>query len=204
MIRSIPDYDPTRGTEFSAFVFRRIRQVFILTVANQMYPINIPRDAYINNINVRRSEMEIAQNLGHLPDEKELRENLSPTDHPKVRDHKLPFFISLEEDRGKKGRPLKKEDLLADPNLKPTEQIFEDKELVNTMNEVLSLLPVREQTAVKLYYGIGLEERQRPSVEEIGVTLGISRQQVYNVLKSAMNKLRTPEVKQFLEVYLYR
>lgn len=84
-----------------------------------------------------------------------------------------------------------------DSNLQElTEQVLLKKQL----NEVLDTLPQREKEVIILRYGIG-DEIER-TLEKVGQIIGVSRERVRQIEKSALTKLRQPSRNRKLRDYL--
>ena len=82
-------------------------------------------------------------------------------------------------------------DVLENKTTIPTDGqlVFNDSLKVETIR-VLSTLPTREREVIMMSFGIGLDNPYK--LEEIGETMGISRERVRQIRDKSLQKLREP------------
>jgi RNA polymerase primary sigma factor len=68
------------------------------------------------------------------------------------------------------------------------------------ISDVLDELSERERSVLRLRFG--LDDGRAKTLEEIGETLGVSRERVRQIEGEALTKLRTPELREKLKEYL--
>lgn len=69
---------------------------------------------------------------------------------------------------------------------------------VETIDHVLSTLTDREETILRLYYGLD-EENQRRTLHEIGCTYNVTRERINYIIHRALRKLRHPSRRNILK-----
>ena len=70
------------------------------------------------------------------------------------------------------------------------------KDEINEIREVLSSLSPREQKVLRMRFGIDQETEY--TLEEVGVSFGLTRERIRQIEKEAIHKLRKPVQKQLI------
>ena len=190
-------FDFTRQVRFSTYAAQWIRQGVLRYAMNNGDPIREPahtaelirrvvfaRDALTQQL---RREPELSQIAAQvqLPEEKVLQ---------LLQMQRKTF--SLEEQCWEEETEPGIEDLQAP---QPLETLVRE-ELVNTLEQLLSMLPERQQQILRLHFG--LDGGRSRSLEEIGMLLGISKERVRQIEKQAMDRLKELGADMGLEDFL--
>lgn len=190
-------FDFTRHVRFSTYAAQWIRQGVLRYAMNNGDPIRVPahtaelirrvvfaRDALTQQL---RREPELSQIAAQvqLPEEKVLQ---------LLQMQRKTF--SLEEQCWEEETEPGIEDLQAP---QPLETLVRE-ELVNTLEQLLSMLPERQQQILRLHFG--LDGGRSRSLEEIGMLLGISKERVRQIEKQAMDRLKELGADMGLEDFL--
>ena len=77
---------------------------------------------------------------------------------------------------------------------------FQDRSMIDCVKKSLDELSPREAQVLRLRYGIGTN--QDHTLEEVGRTLGLTRERVRQIESAAIRKLRGPEFQERLRDYL--
>ena len=77
---------------------------------------------------------------------------------------------------------------------------FQDRSMIDCIQKSLNELNPREAQVLRLRYGIGTN--QDHTLEEVGRTLGLTRERVRQIESAAIRKLRTPDFTERLRDYL--
>ena len=183
-------FDYTRDLRFSTYATKWIRQGVTRCLLNHAGAIRVP---------VHTAE-RMRQEQGTEPTAEEIAARV---DMPREKVAQLlqlsPDVCSLDvpvgdEDKSSFGNLL--EDLEAP---QPQEELVR-KELNDAIDRLLSNLTGRQQTILRLHFG--MEDGVCHSLEEIGQKLGISKERVRQVEKQAMDKLQALGTSMGLEDFL--
>ena len=100
--------------------------------------------------------------------------------------------VALEHRVGDGGTELG--ELLPDHQAVPPDALVNRTELTREMDRILSTLTPREQTVIRLRFGIG--EDQARTLEQVGQHLSVTRERIRQIEAKALKKLKTPMVKE--------
>ncbi len=193
-------FDYTRDLRFSTYATKWIRQGVTRCLLNHGGAIRVPVHTAERMRKVQAAQAVLRQEQGTEPTAEEIAARV---DMPKEKVAQLlqlsPDVCSLDvpvgdEDKSSFGNLL--EDLEAP---QPQEELVR-KELNDAIDRLLSNLTQRQQTILRLHFG--MEDGVCHSLEEIGQKLGISKERVRQVEKQAMDKLQALGTSMGLEDFL--
>lgn len=193
-------FDYTRDLRFSTYATKWIRQGVTRCLLNHAGAIRVPVHTAERMRKVQAAQAVLRQEQGTEPTAEEIAARV---DMPREKVAELlqlsPDVCSLDvpvgdEDKSSFGNLL--EDLEAP---QPQEELVR-KELNDAVERLLSNLTERQQTILRLHFG--MEDGVCHSLEEIGQKLGISKERVRQVEKQAMDKLQALGTSMGLEDFL--
>lgn len=193
-------FDYTKEYRFSTYATKWIRQGVTRCLMNNSGMIRVPlhtaekirkveaaRNALRQQNGEEPTSQEIAQQTGFTPEKVEELLGLSP-------DVCSLDVLTGDSDKNTLGSLV--EDLDA---LQPQEALVR-QELENMLQTMFSALNPRQRQILSMHYG--LEDGVEHSLEEIGKTLGISKERVRQIERQAMNKLQAMGASMGLEDFL--
>jgi RNA polymerase primary sigma factor len=201
LIRATNKFEYRRGHKFSTYATWWIRQAVSRAVADQGRTIRVPVHMGDQLNRMRRVQLQLTQELGREPSIDELALGMETTPD-KIEDlmeiSRRP--VSLETPIDEEGDSTFG-DFVEDVNSPAPAEEVATHLLHEQLGEALNRLPPREAQILRLRYG--LEDGRVYTLEEVGQTIGVTRERVRQLEAQALNRLRQSSAHVILRDYLY-
>ncbi len=201
LIRATNKFEYQRGHKFSTYATWWIRQAVSRAVADQGRTIRVPVHMGDQLNRMRRIQLNLIQELGREPTIEELAQGMETT--PDKVENLLEIArrpVSLETPIDEDGDSTFG-DFVEDINSPAPAEEVATHLLHEQLQGALDRLPAREAQILRLRYG--LEDGRVYTLEEVGQTIGVTRERVRQLEAQALNRLRQSSAHIILRDYLY-
>ena len=199
LIKAAKKFDETKGFKFISYAVWWIRQCILQALAEQSRIVRLPLNKIgaLNKINKVFSKLEQEHEREPSPDEVATTLDL-PEDKVSNTLELSGRHLSVDApfQDGEENSLL---DVLQNPDSPDTDVKLMNESLSLEIERTLNTLPEKESNVIRSFYGIG---KKQMSLEEIGTSIGISRERTRQIKEKAIKHLRQKTKNRLLKTYL--
>ncbi len=200
LIKAAKRFDETRGFKFISYAVWWIRQAICQAIADQSRIVRLPLNQ-VGTINKIKKEIaRLEQELQRAPTVEEIAEAMD------LPIEKVNEILKINNHPQSMDSPVSPDDdtKFSDTFIYNVEKDTDDKlineSLTSEINEILyKTLNEKEIEIIKLFFGIGVSHEF--TLDEIGDTVGLSRERVRQIKERAIKRLKQESKNRNLKIY---
>jgi RNA polymerase primary sigma factor len=193
LMKAAERYQYRKGFKFSTYATWWIRQGITRALADQSRTIRIPVHQTEASHRILRVTRRLGQQLGRPARLEEIARVLRM--RPERLHETMQAFqepVALEKPVGDGNTEFG--ELLPDLQAVQPDAHVHRTELSHQLERILGMLTPREQTVIRLRFGVGHDQPR--TLEQVGQSLSVTRERIRQIEAKALKKLKTPQVKE--------
>ena len=188
LTKAVERFDPAKRAKLSTYATWWIRQSIRRALSNQAKTIRLPVHLGDKVSKVHRVALQMSEELGREPTDGELAEEIG------LSIWKVSQLKAVANRPASLDAPISADDAtefgesVGDDDAQTPFELLRDKDLVNEVGGLLNVLNERERKIISQRFGFGGGTRK--TLEEVGVTMGVTRERIRQLQNAAISKLR--------------
>jgi len=185
LLKAMEKYDPKMGTKFLTYASWWIKQAILQNLAENNRQVRIPANRISIIEQFQKTRQSLAQEWHREPTQEEVLAELGLEEADLVDQVSFSYHKTMKDRDGNEGYVL---DFIVNKNTpSPDAPLIAESEK-QELGFVLKLLSEREQTILKMLYGIDYERAY--TLEEVGDKLDLTRERVRQLKEKSLKSLR--------------
>ena len=179
-------FDGAKGFKFISYAVWWIRQSILVDLAEQPRTVHLPMNqiGLMQRISSARKQLESGQDRDAEEWAEELEVSVQRVKEALLSEERV---RSMDSESGEEGNGHSLADCIPDPSQEPPDVAFERASEKAQLAHLLTLLDDRERYILRLYFGF--DGGEPITLEEIGRTVGLTRERVRQLKERALKKL---------------
>lgn len=190
LIKAVDYFDPDHGTRFSTYAAWWIKQSIKRALLANVQPVHIPTYMVALMNHWRHTAAELESKLGRTLGVEEMAEIMHlPLRKAKIIHHIVEILGSVRDTSGTDDNDETHtiDETLPDQHTgKPEDTLVADEERAKVL-ELLKEIDPREADVLRSHYGLG--GRKPATLKQIGKQMGLTRERIRQIQRSALTKL---------------
>ncbi len=188
LVKAVERFDPSKGGKLSTYASWWIKQSIKRALANQSKTIRLPVHLVDKIAKMRRTAMQMAEELGREPHDEELAEVMG------MSVNKVAHLKSVSTRPSSLDAPVGDDEntefgeLVGDENADTPFEQLRSKSLLRDLNSIIDDMSGREADIIRLRFGLNGEKSK--TLEEVGEMFNITRERVRQLQNIALHRMR--------------